>query len=301
MITSLNPINQEFIDNLNRVIDRLNTDQLDISSGVRMRQVSNSPDQVSSLLQARAALSASQQISTNLGNVKTEVDTSEQALEGVVQLFDQVQTIGAQGATGTQTAAARATLATQLQSLEQQFVGAANTSIEGRFLFSGDADQTAAYTYDVTQANPVSAYLGSASTRVALHPNGTTFPVALTAQQIFDSSDPTTNVFGAINGLVTALNNNDQTAIQTSVNGLGKVAEYLNQQLAFYGNTQNQVAAATNYAQTQQVGIQAQIGNLQDTDMTAAILDLTQAQTQMQASLQSRGQIPKTTLFDFLA
>jgi flagellar hook-associated protein 3 FlgL len=301
MITSLNPINQEFIDNLNRVIDRLNTDQLDISSGVRMRQVSNSPDQVSSLLQARAALSASQQISTNLGNVKTEVDTSEQALEGVVQLFDQVQTIGAQGATGTQTAAARATLATQLQSLEQQFVGAANTSIEGRFLFSGDADQTAAYTYDVTQANPVSAYLGSASTRVALHPNGTTFPVALTAQQIFDSSDPTTNVFGAINGLVTALNNNDQTAIQTSVNGMGKVAQYLNQQLAFYGNTQNQVAAATNYAQTQQVGIQAQIGNLQDTDMTAAILDLTQAQTQMQASLQSRGQIPKTTLFDFLA
>jgi flagellar hook-associated protein 3 FlgL len=301
MITSLNPINQEFIDNLNRVIDRLNTDQLDISSGVRMRQVSNSPDQVSSLLQARAALSASQQISTNLGNVKTEVDTSEQALEGVVQLFDQVQTIGAQGATGTQTAAARATLATQLQSLEQQFVGAANTSIEGRFLFSGDADQTAAYTYDVTQANPVSAYLGSASTRVALHPNGTTFPVALTAQQIFDSSDPTTNVFGAINGLVTALNNNDQTAIQTSVNGLGKVAQYLNQQLAFYGNTQNQVAAATNYAQTQQVGIQAQIGNLQDTDMAAAILDLTQAQTQMQASLQSRGQIPKTTLFDFLA
>jgi hypothetical protein len=37
MTTSLNAMNQQFIDNLNRVIDRMNNDQLNISSGVRMR------------------------------------------------------------------------------------------------------------------------------------------------------------------------------------------------------------------------------------------------------------------------
>ena len=105
MISSLNPINQAFIDNLNSIVDRMNTDQLDISSGVTMQQVSDSPDQVSALLQQRAALSASQQISTNLGTVKSEVDSGEQALESAVQLFDQVQTTGAEGANGTQTAA----------------------------------------------------------------------------------------------------------------------------------------------------------------------------------------------------
>jgi flagellar hook-associated protein 3 FlgL len=301
MTTSLNAMNQQFIDNLNRVIDRMNNDQLNISSGVRMRQLSDQPDQVSALLQARAALASSQQISTNLGNIKTEVDTSEQALQSAVQLFDQVQTIGAQGATGTQTAQTRATLAVQLQSMEQQFVGIANTNIQGRYVFSGDTDQTAAYSYDPTQPNPVSAYQGSASTRVALDPNGNTFPMAITAQDIFDSSDPTTNVFGALNGLITALNNNDAAGIQTSVQGLANVAQYLNNKLAFYGNTQNQIASATDYAQTQQTGIQAQISQLQDTDMTSTILDLTQSQTQEQAALGARAQIPKTTLFDFLA
>jgi flagellar hook-associated protein 3 FlgL len=246
-------------------------------------------------------LASSQQISTNLGNIKTEVDTSEQALQSAVQLFDQVQTIGAQGATGTQTAQTRATLAVQLQSMEQQFVGIANTNIQGRYVFSGDTDQTAAYSYDSTQANPVSAYQGSASTRVALDPNGNTFPIALTAQDVFDSSDSTTNVFGALNGLITALNNNDAAGIQTSVQGLASVAQYLNNKLAFYGNTQNQIASATDYAQTQQTGIQAQISQLQDTDMTSTILDLTQSQTQEQAALGARAQIPKTTLFDFLA
>jgi flagellar hook-associated protein 3 FlgL len=141
--TTLSPQNQEFVNNLDRIGIELNTDELDISSGVRMQQVSDFPDQVSELLQARAALSASQQISTNLTGVTTEVNTGEQTLESAVQLFDQVQTLAAEGATGTQTAATRATLAQQVQSIEQQFVGFANTNIEGRYIFSGNSDQTA--------------------------------------------------------------------------------------------------------------------------------------------------------------
>lgn len=300
MISPLNSTYQEFINNLDQVTARMNTDQLDISSGVTMRNVSDNPDQVSSLLQARAALSASQQISTNLGSIKTEVDTGEQSMESAVQLFDQVQTLAAEGATGTQTASTRASLAQQVQSIEQQMVTLANTAINGRYIFSGDTDQTAPYTFDATQADPVSAYQGAASTRVALAPNGTTFPVALTAQQIFDSSDPTTNVYTAINGLVTALNNNDQTAVSTAQGGLSGVSQYLNQQLAFYGTTQDSVSAATDSAASQQVEFQSQISNLQDTDTAATILDLTQSQTEEQAALGSEGQIPRTTLFDFL-
>ena len=229
MISSLNSTNQQFLNNLQRITDQLNTDELEISSGVQMRQVSDNPDQVSELLQARAALATSQQISTNLSSVKTEVDTGEQSMESAVQLFDQVQTLGAEGATGTQTASSRAALADQLQTIEQQMVGLANTSINGRYIFAGDADQTEPYTFDPTQSAPVSAYQGTASTRITQDATGGTFPIALTAQQIFDSSDPTTNVFSAINGLVTALNSNDQTAILTSVNGLAGVGQYLNQ------------------------------------------------------------------------
>ena len=74
----------------------------------------------------------------------------------------------------------------------------------------------------------------------------------------------------------------------------------MNDQLAFYGTTQDKVAAATNDAATQQTGIQAQIGGLQDADTTSAILGMTQLQTQEQAALQSRANIPRSTLFDFL-
>jgi flagellar hook-associated protein 3 FlgL len=300
MISILNAHNQEFVTDLQRVTDQLNSDVLAVSSGVQMRQVSDNPDQVSALLQARATLAASQQISTNLASVKNEVDTGEQALEGAVQLFDQVQTAGAEGDTGTQSASTRTALAQQLQNIEQQMVNLANTTVNGRYIFSGDADQVTPYTYDPTQANPVGAYQGSASTRVIEGTIGATFPVALTAQQIFDSSDPATNAFSAINGLIAALNSNDQTAIQASVNGLAGVGVYLNNQLAFYGNTQDNIASSADFAQTQQVEIQTQISTLEDTNMTSTITDMTQAQIQEQAALTSEGQIPRSTLFDFL-
>lgn len=300
MISTLLPSYQQFVDNLNQISNTLANAQLEVSTGLKMRNVSDSPDQVSELLQARANLSTSQQISSNLVSVKSEVDTGEQSLENAVTLMDQVQTIAAEGATGTQTAATRAGLAQNLQSVLQQMVGLANTSIGGRYIFSGDSDQTQPYTYDSTQVNPVSTYGGSSSTREVQSANGTTFPVALTAQQIFDSSDPTTNVFSAINGLVTALNNNDQTGVATIQNGLGTVASYLNQQLAFYGTTQDTVASATDYAQNQQTELQTQISNLQDADITSAILQLTQSQTQEQAALGAEAQTPRQTLFNFL-
>lgn len=301
MISNLNPSSQQFVNGVNQIANDMQQAQRQLSTGLRVTQVSDAPDEISALLQARADLSATQQIQTNLGRVKTEVDSGEQALQSAVQLFDQVQTLGAEGDTDTATASSRADLSQELGSILQQMVGLTGTTVEGRYIFSGDSDQQAPYTVDLTQANPVSAYLGSASTRVAQHPNGTTFPVAETAQTIFDSSDPSTNVFAAINNLRTALSKNDDALIQSAVNGLAKASEYLNQQLAFYGTTQGKISEATDYGSTLATQLQTQIGNLQDADMTGAIQEFTQEQIQQQAALESRAQMPRTTLFDYLA
>jgi flagellar hook-associated protein 3 FlgL len=301
MLSNLNPAYQQFLTDLNQISNRMAQAQQQVSSGLKITQVSDAPDSIALLLQADANLSATNQTLTNLGQTKTEVDAGEQALESAVGIFDNVQSLGAQGNTDTQTAAGRATIAQQLDSLLSETVGLAGTNVDGRYIFSGNSDQQIPYIYTAGQVPPVSAYLGAASTRLAQHPNGTTFPVALTAQQIFDSVDPTTNVFSAIENLSTALKNNDSAAIATAFNGLSTVSSYLNSQLAFYGDTQNKVADATSFGNTLQLQLQTQISGLQDADLTQSILSLTQAQTQQQAALQSEAKLPRSTLFDFLA
>jgi len=267
---------------------------------LKITQASDAPDQISSLLQARASLGSTQQTLSNLGRATTEVNAGEQALQTAVQLFDQVQTLGTEGDSSLQTATTKATLAQQLDSILQQMVGLTGTTVEGRYIFSGDSDQQVPYTYDATQSPPVSAYLGQPSTRVIQDPNGATFSVALTAQQIFDSADPTTNVFSAIEGLSTALKNNDSAAIQTSVSGLAGVASYLNAQLATYGTTQDRITSATDLGNNLQTQLQTQISGIQDADMTQSILDMTQAQTPQQAALDSESKLPQQTLFSYL-
>jgi flagellar hook-associated protein 3 FlgL len=300
MVSSLLPSTQEFLNNVNRIGQEMTVAQTQLATGLRVNVVSDSPDIISPLLQAQANLSSVQQITTNLGQVSTEVNTGEQALESATSLYDQVQTLSAEGATSTQTASGRATIAEQLQTIEQQMVGLANTNVSGRYIFSGDTDQTPPYTFDPTQVDPVSVYQGSTSTRTVESSNGTTFPVALSAQQIFDSTDPTTNVFTSINNMVTALNSDDQTAISTANNALPGVSTYLNNQLAFYGTVQDAVSGATTSASTLVTQLQTQISGMQDADETQSILNLTQAQTEQQAALQSFQQIPRTSLFDYL-
>jgi flagellar hook-associated protein 3 FlgL len=301
LIASLNPAAQQFLDNVNQIGDAMTTAQQQVSTGLKIAQVSDAPDSISLLLQAHADLASTQQTLTNLGLVATEVNTGEEALENATTMFDQVQTLAADGANTLQTASGNADLAQQVNSLLQQFVGLSATRINNRYIFAGDQDQQIPYTYDATQTPPVSAYGGSASTRDVQDANGTSIPVALTAQQIFDSTDPSTNVFTSLENLSTALASNNTAAIQTSLNGLPAVSEYLNTQLAFYGNVQDQLTASTSYGQTLQTQQQADVANLQDADVTQSIEELTQAQTQQQAALQSDALLPRSTLFNFLS
>ena len=108
------------------------------------------------------------------------------------------------------------------------------------------------------------------------------------------------NVFSSINSLRRALLSNDENGISAALGDLTQSSAYLNQQLAFYGATQNRVQGSLDLSQSYETQLQTQLSGIQDADATEAITELTQAQTQLQAAMISRGQLPRTSLFDFL-
>jgi flagellar hook-associated protein 3 FlgL len=300
MISPLNPAAQNFLVGLDQIQKRLQTAQSELTTGLQINTVSDSPSQIADIWQLNSQLDQAQQTGTNLGLAQTEVNTAESTLESAVTLVEQAQTYGAEGASGTSSATTQQDLANNLQAILQQLVAAANTSVQGRFIFAGDADQTAPYSIDLTQSSPVSAYQGSASTRQILGPDGTTFTIALTAQQIFDSSNAQNNVFTSITSLIQGLQTNNATAITGALADVGSASTYLNQQLAFYGTVQDRVQAAVTFGQNYTVELQTQLSGVQDANEAADITNMTQATTQLQAALQSEAQLPRTTLFDFL-
>jgi flagellar hook-associated protein 3 FlgL len=301
MISSLSASAQSFLVDLSQIQAADQQAQAELTTGLKINTVSDAPDQISTLLATRSSLAQTQQVETNLTQVNTEVNTAESTLESSVTLVERALTLGTEGASSVSTPDSNQNLASELGTVLQQLVSNANTTVEGRYIFSGDADQTTPYSIDLTQTNPISAYQGSAATRMIQGADGSQFAVSLTAQDIFDSPDATQNVFTSINNLRTALLNNDTAGANAALADVQSSDAYLNQQLAFYGTVQDRVSAASDYAQNYDTQLQTQISGIQDANEAEVITNMTQLQTQEQAALESRGQLPKNTLFDYLA
>jgi flagellar hook-associated protein 3 FlgL len=300
MISPLSASSQSFLVGLDQIEQREQQAQTELTTGLKINVVSDAPDEISTLLQTRADLSQAQQINSNLGIVTTEANTAQTALQNAVSLVDQAQSLGTQGASDLASSDTQQNVADQLGTVLQNLVGLANTTVGGRYIFSGDDDQQAPYSIDLTQSSPISPYQGSPATRQIQASDGSQFAVSLDAQTIFDSPDATQNVFTSINNLRQALlSNSGASAVTSALADVQTADTYLNQQLAFYGNVQDEVSSASNDAQNNITNLQTQLSGIQDADEAAAITQLTEGQTAQQAALVSRSQLPKTSLFDY--
>jgi flagellar hook-associated protein 3 FlgL len=301
MFNTVSTATNRFLADLSSLEKRLMTSQEQVSSGLRMQKVSDDPDQVSNLLQLKAQLAHNTQLKFNLGRVQTEVNSAEQAINAATSLMDVARQIAAEGASETTTSDTRTQLAGQVKDIITEIYGLTNTTVEGRYVFSGNKDGTPPYaSVDLTQPNGLGLYNGSTSTRTVEHPNGSTFSISLAASQIFDGGASSTSVLQALTGLYNDLLNNNLSGLGADVANIQTSSSYLNGQLEQYGQVQTQVADGLTYQGKLDVQLRAQLSNTQDADATAAITDMQQASISEQAALQAEAALPKKSLFDFL-
>src|SRR5512140_258942 len=139
MIGGVPSYTEKFLLDIDRLQRRSVKAQESITSGLKISRVSDSPDDVSRLLGTRTQLDSAIQTGLNLGRVKVEVDTAEQALQVGVSLMERARTLASQGAGGSQNASTRRQVADELQGILERMVAVTSTAVEGRYLFSGDA------------------------------------------------------------------------------------------------------------------------------------------------------------------
>ena len=307
MFPTISGATQQYLADLDRNQSQLQNLQAQVTSGIAVQKPSDNPTAVAEILQTETAITQNQQIQSNLKEVTTEVSTADTALQTAIQQVQNAATLASQGASSITSASTRAALAEQVANIQQTLVGIAQTTVNGRYIFSGNQDSQAPYQLDSTQPEGVKQLVTGSSTRLIQSVDGTSIAVALTAQQIFDPRNPdstpaTGNVFAAIQNLLTALNNNDTAGITTAAGDLQSAGTYLNQQLAFYGSVENRVQEASDLAQKFQTQLQTQLSQVQDTNIPAAATQLTQLQNQQQASMEVEANLMQMkSLFSFLA
>lgn len=304
MISNISGAGQLFLSSLSQVQNALSQTQLQVSSGVKVTEPSDAPDQVSEILQLHASIQANQQTTANLTSVQSEVNSADQSLSNVTTLLDQVQTLASQGLGLAQTAASRASLASQVQSLTQQIVGLSQTTFEGQYVFGGASDQSPSYQFD-TSTQTVDRLQISSSTRQVADSSGATFPIGLSANQVFDVRDASDqpasgNVFAAVTAVSAALLANNTSDLQAAASSVSTASTYVNQQQTFYGQTENRITQALSVASQASISSQQDLSDRQDADVTSSILEMTQESTDLQAAMASYSKLPHTSLFSVL-
>jgi flagellar hook-associated protein 3 FlgL len=304
MINTLDGASQLFLANVNRVQQRLAQANQELTSGKKINQPSDAPDQIDALLQLRADQQHNQQIQSNLTLAQSNAQAADQTLGSAIQLLDRALTLASQGANSATDAASLQSLAQQVQSVQQEMVSYSQTTVQGVYIFSGDQGQSQAYQWNSTTNTVQQVATVTASSQIE-DPAGGSFPQAKTASEIFDlrNSDGTVasgNVFDALQQLYTALSTGTPANVANSIAGIKAASDHLNSMEAFYGDVETRIQDAQTFSNSYDTQLQTQISQKQDADVTTDAIELTQAQTQLQAAFQMQAAMPRKSLFDYL-
>jgi len=307
MISNIDSQSELFLANVERIQRTLDQANNEVSSGKRIATAADAPDEIGTLLQLRAARQRNTQIQANLNLAKTDADSADTALTTAIQLMDRALTLASEGTNPTQTSDTRAAMAQEVQGLQEQMVSASQTAVQGRFIFSGDQSDTAAYSFDITSTNNAVVQNSSAAATARVEdPAGGSFAKSKTASEIFDTrnaddTSATDNVFAALNNLRLALLSGDTTQISAAIDPIKEATTHLNLMQSFYGSVENRIQSATDYASSYDTQLQTQISNIEDADVTSAAIAMTSANTHLQAAMEMRARMPHNSLFDYLA
>jgi len=287
MSVRLNPdITPDLLGSIEQAQQNQQTAIQQMSTGRSVNNLSDNPAAAAGLVGNNALSSENDQFLTNVSDVQGKLQTADSALSNATQLLTTAITVGAQGANGTLSDSDRQALAQQVQGLQQQMLGLANTAYEGVYVFGGTNVSAPPFAQDASSSSGVQ-YNGNSHVTSVQIAEGTSVQTNVAGSQLFLNSGG--NVFSALNDLANALTSgNGIAAANTEVQ---QAFSQLTTQRITYGNGLSQLQSSQNFLNQEQVNLSTQQNQLVGANLTAVVANESQAQVDLQAALSATGQV----------
>ena len=288
-------MNNNLLQALNQTQQSQNNALTQIETGRTVNQPSDNPAAAALFSASQAQSSQVTQYLQNIVGVNGQLQTGDSALSSAVNLMNQAVTLATEGATGTLSTADRQALAQQVEQIQKQMVGVANTTFEGTYIFAGNAAGPA-YQLAATQPDGVQ-YQGNAGVNQVDIAPGASSAVNVPGSQIFQNGSG--SVFQSLQDLATALSTNNTAGAQSAAGEINTALGQLNQQRVFYGATIDRLNSTTTFLQNEQTDLTKQQSSLVDADMATSATLLSAAETARNAVLAAGAQISHNSLLNY--
>jgi len=283
------------LNGLSQSTNQENQDLEQLATGQAVNSLSDNPAAVASLVLQRTESSANTQYLQNISSLTGSLQVADSALGSVVESLTSAVSLGTEGANGTMSSADQQAIAQQVQGIQQQILGLANTTYDGNYLFAGTATNKQPYVSDSNSSSGVD-WKGNDNTNTVEISQGQTMAVNLPGDQIFSNAG--NSVFQALQDLYNALQNGGDVATATSE--VSSALDYVNSQRTFYGNSLDRLNSAQTFLNSEQTQLTEAESNTMDADLAKTITDLAQSETTRDSLLSAAGQIPNLSLFEYL-
>jgi flagellar hook-associated protein 3 FlgL len=282
---------RNILSDIGNANETYNTISRQVSSGKKLTQLSDSPA-------ASAEIVSLSDQALEIGQYRSNIDagtfflqTSESVLNEVNNLATSIYSSGSQAASNSVNADARAILAGEIRGLRDQIFALANTQARGRYIFAGSDVLSAPFSINCDTV----AYQGNNEVNKIAVDEGMEVSAGVSGSAAFDS------VFSVINSLLTALDAGDISGVQNALGQFSSALMDLGIVRGQIGSNLNLLENATTNLDTREINIQERRSTLEDTDMSKAVIQLSQSQNALQAALSSGGSIlTQDNLFDIL-
>jgi len=269
--------------------------QSDVATGKRIRTPSDDPAGASRALTLRASQRAREQESRNADDALGWLGISASQLQSAVDRLQRARDLSVRAAS-TLSASERSAIAQELESIQTELVGLANSSYRGRPLFAGFAGGPA-----VSGGPGAWSYSGDTGeiTRRVGEREGVRINV--TAAEVFGLTPTDGGVFARLDEAAAGIRAGDTTAGTDAIAAMDEAIRLVSDSQARLGANTNWVESAQLRGQEVLQAIRVELSEVEDVDLAEAMMDLQTQQVAYEATLRALARALPPSLVTFLS
>jgi flagellar hook-associated protein 3 FlgL len=260
----------------------------ELSTGRRVNLPSDNPAAEATMIDENSQSAAIDQYTASSDSLTDVLNTANSTLDSVTTLLQRAVSLGVEGANGTNNQTDLNSIAAEVSGIQSQVIALANTSYAGHYLFAGTSAGTAPYVADASDPTQID-YVGNDQQNHVRIGTGLSVASNLPGSSIFSQSG--TNVFDALQSLVTALQSGDSSSIATAESSVSDSLNAVDTAQVFYGNTVDELTTNETYLSQEKLNITTYQNTLVASDTAEAATDVTQAETVLNATIAAAAQI----------
>ncbi len=286
---------QSNLQGLDRVRD-------DISSGIRLRKMSDNPTSGGELVRIGSSMRALSQFKRNVDSGVARASAEENVLDQLTNALTRGIELGIGQASGTANAQSRLIVKAEVDQLINFASNLGNTRIGDEYLFGGNRAGEAPF---ATPAPAIGSFSGLTLAGNPVNPSGNitleigdnTFVTPThNGTQVFLDTD----ALEALRALSTALGNNDPTAIQAAADRITTANSNVQSLIGTQGARINELEMATVNLNLMELDLKTFRSDLRDTEVDKAMIELVGKQTLYQAAMSATSRILGLSLANYL-